>query len=158
MSPGHRRLEGYKLALQAAGIPIREKYIVTPTQSGPRSFRHGYEAAKRLFAVTPRVDGIFAFNDQLAVGAMEAAFELDIKIPDDLEIIGCGNHPLGADLRLALSTIDQDTTKLGEKSAKVILNLLDKGHGPRRTILKPSLIVRATSGKVGRKGSRRAAQ
>jgi LacI family transcriptional regulator len=150
MSPGHRRLQGYKLALEAAGMPVKEKYIVTPTESGPRSFHHGFEAAKRLFDVTPRVDGIFAFNDQLAVGAMEAAFANGIKIPNDLQIIGCGSHPLGVDLRLPLSTIDQDTHKLGEKSAKVVLNLLEKGSGARRVVLKPQLVVRATSGKTSR--------
>jgi LacI family transcriptional regulator len=150
MSPGHRRLQGYKEALTAAGLPIKEKYIVTPTESGPRSFHHGFEAAKRLFEVHPRVDGIFAFNDQLAIGAMEAAFALGLRVPKDLQIIGCGNHPLGVDLRLPLSTIDQDTKKLGEKSAKALLSLLGKSTAPRRVVLKPTLIVRSTSGKASR--------
>jgi LacI family transcriptional regulator len=155
MSPGHRRLKGYKLALEAAGIPVREQYIVTPADSGPHSIHHGFEAAKRLLAIHPRVDGIFAFNDQLAVGAMEAAFALNLKVPDDLQIIGCGNHPLGADLRLALSTIDQDTDKLGAACAKVVLRLLDKSAGPRRISIKPTLMARATSGNGTRKSIRK---
>jgi LacI family transcriptional regulator len=147
MSPGHRRLEGYKLALKEANIPVREQYIVTPNDPGPRNVHHGFEAASRLFQVSPQVDGIFCFNDQLAVGAMEAAFAIGLRIPKDLAIIGCGNHPFGSGLRLPLSTIDQDTQKLGEKTAKSLLSLLTKSDKKqlRRIVIKPQLVIRATS-------------
>ena len=152
MSPGHRRLEGYKLALKEANLPIREQHIITPTDPGPLNFHHGFEATTRLLKVSPRVDGIFCFNDQLAVGAMEAALAAGLRIPKDLALVGCGNHPFGVGLRLPLSTIDQDTRKLGEKSAKVLLSMLDKSgeKQPRRIVLKPQLIVRATSGREAR--------
>jgi LacI family transcriptional regulator len=152
MSPGHHRLEGYKLALKNAGLPIREQYIVTPADPGPRNVHHGFEAATRLLKVNPRVDGIFCFNDQLAVGAIEAALAANLRIPKDLAIIGCGNHPFGAGLRLPLSTIDQDTQKLGERAAKLLLSLLKKSEKKQRhrIILQPRLIVRATSGRATR--------
>jgi LacI family transcriptional regulator len=156
MSPGHLRLEGYKMALKDAGLPIKEQYIVTPTDPGPRNVHHGFEAATRLLKVSPRVDGIFCFNDQLAVGAMEAASVAGLKIPKDIAIIGCGNHPFGAGLRLPLSTIDQDTQKLGEKTAKLLLSILKKSDKKKRQriVLEPQLIVRATSGRAGKSGSR----
>ena len=147
MSPGHRRLEGYKLALQEAGLPIRNQYIVTPTEPGPRSFHHGFEATRRLLEVRPRIDGIFCFNDLLAIGAVEAVMDAGLRIPQDVAIIGCGNHPLGEALRLPLSSIDQNVKGLGERAAKVALSRLlepDKSV-PRRVILKPSLVVRSTS-------------
>jgi LacI family transcriptional regulator len=156
MSPGHLRLEGYKMALKDAGLPIKEQYIVTPTDPGPRNVHHGFEAATRLLKVSPRIDGIFCFNDQLAVGAMEAASVAGLKIPKDIAIIGCGNHPFGAGLRLPLSTIDQDTQKLGEKTAKLLLSILKKSDRKKRQriVLEPQLIVRATSGRAGKSGSR----
>jgi len=156
MSPGHRRLEGYKMALKDAGLPIKEQYIVTPTDPGPLNVHHGFEATTRLLKVNPRVDGIFCFNDQLAVGAMEAAFVAGLRIPKDLAIIGCGNHPFGAGLRLPLSTIDQDTQKLGEKTAKLLLSILKRSDKKQRQriVLQPQLIVRATSGRAGKSGSR----
>jgi len=149
MSPGHRRLEGYKLALQEAGMPVKEQYIVTPVDPGPRSFHHGFEATQRLLAVKPRVDGIFCFNDPLAVGAIEAVLEAGLRIPQDVAIIGCSNHPMAQAMRLPLSTIDQNTKGLGEKAAKAVLSLLQTPDKPtpRRVILKPSLIVRATTAK-----------
>ena len=158
MSPGHRRREGYELALKKAGLPVREKYIVTPTEAGPRSFHHGFEATQRLLAVKPRIDGIFCFNDPLAIGALEAVLAAGLRIPEDVAIIGCSNHPLGEALRLPLSTIDQDTKALGEKSAKAVLSLLTKSGNPapsRKIVLKPRLIVRATSQRLLAKSARK---
>ena len=146
MSPGINRLEGYKVALKQAGLPLREEYIVTPSEPGPRSFRHGFEAAQRLLAVRPRLDGIFCFNDPLAIGTLEAVLAAGLRVPQDVTIIGCGNHPLSSTLRL--STIDQDTKGLGEKTAKTVLSLLKKSNklpAVRKVIVKPILMVRASS-------------
>ena len=149
MSPGQRRLEGYKLALHDAGLPIKDQYIVTPVEPGPRSFHHGFEATQRLLGAKPRIDGIFCFNDSLAIGAMEAIWAAGLRIPEDIAIVGCGNHPLGKALRLPLTTIDQNVKGLGEKCAKTTITMLaepDKSSA-RKVILKPTLIVRASSTK-----------
>jgi len=147
MSPGQMRFQGYKATLEAAGLPFREKHVVTPTEPGPRSFHHGFEATQRLLKEKPQIDGIFCFNDPMAIGAIEAVLAAGLRIPRDVAIIGVGNHPLGQALRLPLSTVDQDAKALGEKSAKAVLTLLnrDKKSSPRRTVLKPKLILRATT-------------
>ena len=151
MSPGFGRLEGYKRALKAAGMRLNEGYIVTPSEPGPRTFHHGFESAQRLLAVKPRVDGIFCFNDPLAVGAMEAVLAAGLRMPEDVAIVGCGNLPLGATLRNPLSTIDQNTKELGEKAAHMILSMLQKKSKrvPERvTIVEPRLLVRASSNRT----------
>jgi LacI family transcriptional regulator len=147
MSPGQMRFQGYKDALEAAGLPFREKYVVTPSEPGPRSFHHGFEATQRLLKEKPQIDGIFCFNDPMAIGAIEAVLAARLRIPKDVAIIGVGNHPLGQALRLPLSTVDQDAKALGEKSAKAVLSLLNKNKKPssRRTVLKSKLIIRATT-------------
>jgi LacI family transcriptional regulator len=152
MSPGFGRLEGYKSALKAAGIRVSKDWIVTPTEPGPRTFHHGFESAKRLLQVKPRVDAIFCFNDPLAIGATEAVLSAGLRVPEDVAIIGCGNYPLGATLRNPVSTIDQNTRELGEKSAAVVLSLLQKHSGKtlnRATIVEPHLLVRASSSRNG---------
>jgi LacI family transcriptional regulator len=156
MSPGQRRLEGYKAALQEAGMPIKEQYIVTPSEPGPRSFHHGFEATQRLLAVKPKLDGIFCFNDPLAIGALEAVLAAGLRIPQDVAIIGCGNNPVSQALRMPLSTIDQNVKGLGEKTAKAVLTLLQTPEkvSPRRVMLKPSLVVRSTSARKPGSSSR----
>lgn len=148
MSPGQQRLEGYRQALKAHGIPVRDQYIVEPLEAGPRSFHHGFEATQRLLALKPKIDGIFCFNDPLAIGAIEAILGAGLRIPQDVAVIGCSNHPLAQALRTPLSTVDQGPTTLGEKSGKAMVALLDKngkGARPRRVILKPKLVVRSTT-------------
>jgi LacI family transcriptional regulator len=147
MSPGMRRLEGYRMAMKEAGRAVNDEWVVTPLEDGARSFQHGFEATRRLLAVTPRIDGIFCFNDPLAIGAMEAVFAAGLRVPEDISIIGCGNHPMGETLRLPLSTIDQDMKGLGEKCAKAVLALLSAPEkaGAKKYILKPRLVVRKTS-------------
>src|ERR1035437_10164975 len=148
MSPGRQRLEGYKKALQRAGLPIKESMIVIPREGGPRGIQHGFEATQRLLALRPRIDAIFAFNDPQAIGAIEAVLAAGLRVPQDVAVIGCGDLPLGRTLHVPLSTVDQNTKELGEKSAKAVLSLLRKGDkaGPvRRQMLKPRLIVRQSS-------------
>jgi len=148
MSPGFRRLEGYRKALEAAGLPQNPNYIVAPAEAGPRGFQHGFEATQRLLKVKPRVDGIFCFNDPLGVGSIEAVRAAGLRIPQDVAIIGCGNLPVGGTLLLPLSTVDQNTKAIGEKCAKLVLGLLkksDKVSSQRRVLLKPQLLVRGTS-------------
>ncbi len=76
-----------------------------------------------------------------------AVLAADLRIPQDVAIIGCSNHPLGQALRLPLSTIDQNTTALGEKAAKAVLSLLQSPDKPsmRKIAVKTSLIERASS-------------
>ena len=152
MSPGFGRLEGSKRALKSAGVRVSKDYIVTPSEPGPRTFHHGFESAKRLLQVKPRVDAIFCFNDPLAIGATEAVLSAGLRVPEDVAIIGCGNYPLGATLRNPVSTIDQNTRELGEKSAVVVLSLLQKHSGKtpnRTTVVEPRLLVRASSSRPG---------
>ena len=153
MSPGFDRLEGYKRALKSAGMPVKPDYIVSPSEPGPRTFHHGFESAQRLLAVKPRVDGIFCFNDPLAVGATEAVLAAGLRIPEDVAIMGCGNLPLGATLRIPLSTIDQNTKELGENAARIVLSTLSKKSKtpPLRTVVSPKLLVRASSRRTAAK-------
>jgi LacI family transcriptional regulator len=158
MSPGFGRLEGYKRALKSASIRINEDYIVSPAEPGPRTFHHGFESAQRLLAVKPRVDGIFCFNDPLAIGAMEAVLAAGLRIPQDIAIIGCGNHPLGATLRNPVSSIDQNTKEIGEKAATQVLCILQnnsKSTPDRMTLVKPRLLVRASSNRAAFKSTDR---
>lgn len=151
MSPGSGRLQGYRRALKAAGLPVNNAYIVSPTEPGPRTFHHGFESAQRVLAVKPRVDGIFCFNDPLAIGAMEAVLGAGLRIPQDVAIIGCGNHPLGATVRNPISSIDQNTKELGEKAATQVLSILQnnsKSVLDRATLVKPKLLVRASSNRA----------
>jgi LacI family transcriptional regulator len=108
-----------------------------------------------LLALTKRPDGVFAYNDSMAIGAIHAILDAGLRIPEDVAVIGCGNLHYGSELRVPLSTIDQNTEQIGERAARLALSLLEskgrpgnesKGRPKNKTvIIQPKLVIRAST-------------
>lgn len=145
VSTGTGRVEGYKRALAAKGMAPRT--ISIGTSGDDRGDTRGYEAMKQLLASGDRPDGVFCYNDPVALGAMKAIFEAGLDIPRDIAVIGCGNVLYSDFLRVPLSSIDQGSAAIGERAAKLALNLSEtKGQvRPRSILVKPQLVPRASS-------------
>lgn len=146
-STGVRRFEGYKQALHQARIPYSDSLVVPRTSVDTNSERMGAEAMRVLLKHRPLPDGVFAYNDPLAIGAMEAILEAGLRIPEDIAVVGCGNLHYDRFLRVPLSSINQDSQGLGDRTAETLLALLESKNSqqPRSTILEPSLVARASS-------------
>jgi LacI family transcriptional regulator len=82
---------------------------------------------------------------------MRAILEAGFRIPEDVCIVGVGNVRYARDLRVPLSTIDQDSALLGGRSAELALSLLQENavQRPREIVLRPKLIVRESSMRSG---------
>ena len=148
-SPGIRRLDGYKRALLQAGMTLNDEYIIYERKGDVDTKRRGAHAMARLLHLKPRPDGVFCFNDPLAIGAIDYAIEHGVRIPEDLAIIGCGNLHYDESLRVALSSIDQHSRRIGEAAARLTLGVLNSRlpRTPETVILQPELIVRASTGR-----------
>jgi len=111
------------------------------------SRQHGAKAMDELLTRKSRPDGVFCFNDPLAVGAMTRALDEGLRIPEDLAIIGCGNLHYDDALRVPLSSIDQQSHRIGEETARIVLGILNSKMVPRpeQILLEPKLIVRAST-------------
>jgi len=147
------RLEGYKRALAKAGLKIVDDYIVAEGKVAVESRQHGEQAMDELLARRPRPDGVFCFNDPLAVGAMTRALDEGLRIPEDLAIIGCGNLHYDEALRVPLSSIDQQSHQIGREAARIALGILTSKtvRQPEQVLLQPQLIVRASTKRRARK-------
>lgn len=154
-STGMRRLEGYQHALQRAGLPFSESLVMARSSVDIDGTRLGAEAMRLLLKRRPVPDGVFAHNDPLAIGAMEAILEAGLRIPEDVALIGCGNLHYDESLRVPLSSIDQNSQGIGERTAGILLSLLTSKVQPQpmSVILEPSLVVRASTMKT-RSGAR----
>jgi len=146
-STATRRLEGYKTALQYHRMPFDPSLVVARSNVDIDSVRTGAEAMSILLREKKMPDGVFAYNDPLAIGAMGAILEAGLQIPEDIAIIGCGNLHYDESLRVPLSSVDQKTRQIGERTAAILLGILDSKirPQPRSVILEPSLVVRASS-------------
>lgn len=141
------RLEGYLRALKKYRMEIGSEYVVFSERMDVSADVAAYNSAKKLLALKPRPDGIFCYNDPCAMGAMRAVLDSGLSIPKHVALIGSGNLHVDADLRVPLSTVDQQSQELGRRAAMLALDLL-QGHDENTTIiLKPKLVVRESSRK-----------
>ncbi|MFP5207320.1 MAG: LacI family DNA-binding transcriptional regulator [Acidobacteriota bacterium] len=147
-SVGDSRCEGYRETLRRRGLRMPESYTIScGSASDSDGETRGRRAMEAVLALKPRPDGLFCFNDTLAVGAMFRAFEAGLAIPGGLALVGCGDFHYSSKLQVPLTSIDQRAHEIGERAAKTIATLLGSQPSarPRVSILQPQLIVRASS-------------
>lgn len=148
-SVGNSRADGYRNTLHRHGITVPESYIVScGYASDSDGETRGWRAMEALLALKPRPDGLFCFNDTVAVGAMFCAFEAGVKVPQDIAMIGCGDFHYSSKLQVPLSSVDQRAREIGERTARLISSILEKSSSStrsRKVILEPQLVVRASS-------------
>ncbi len=145
---GNNRAEGYRSTLERHGMQAPASYVVACGEASDSDGEtRGRNAMEEILALKPRPDGLFCFNDTIAVGAMDRAFEAGLRIPKNMAIVGCGNFHYSSKLQVPLTSVDQRSREIGERTAKMIMALLEKPTStrPRTTILEPELIVRASS-------------
>jgi LacI family transcriptional regulator len=146
-STGIGRFEGYCQALNRRGLPYVDEYVVSRSYVDTETTRQGAEAMRLLLERDPRPDGVFCFNDPLAIGAMTTILEAGLRIPEDIALIGCGNLPNNDWLRVSLSSIDQHSEMIGQRAADLVLKLIEAKQPPRAQtiILEPTLMPRAST-------------
>jgi LacI family transcriptional regulator len=152
-SPSIRRLEGYKRALTQAGLKLSEDFIIAEPKGDVDTRQRGADAMRELLSLKRRPDGLFCFNDPLAMGAMNYALDHGIRIPEDVAIIGCGNLHYDDALSVPLSSIDQHSRRIGEEAARIALTILNSKIPPKveSVVLRPDLIVRRSTQRRGAK-------
>ena len=143
------RLEGYKRALAKNHIPFDPDIVMSTDRVEEIGDAAGYNAAQILLGQNPRPDGIFCYNDIAAYGAISAILDAGLRVPEDVSVIGCGNLLYNKFLRVPLTSVDQQTANIGQRAAKLALQLLeaDQPIVPKPIYLEPRLVVRASTRK-----------
>ena len=141
------RVAGYRRALKDRGIEPAENYLITLNQGEEASEKSGYEAMRKLLSLTPVPDGVFCYNDSTAMGAMQAALEAGLRIPQDIAMVGCGNAHYAEFLKVPLTSVDQVSEQIGARAAELVLSVIHpKGIArPQSVLLEPRLVVRESS-------------
>ena len=115
------RYEGYNEALLEAGISPDPTLVM----EGDFMPLGGRSCASKLLAMEERPTAIFAANDLMAYGVLEAAEEYGLQVPEDLSLIGFDDIPLSAHTRPALTTIRQPFYSIGQRAIELLLSLLE---------------------------------
>lgn len=134
----HRRLQGYHAALVEAGLPVDpslEECCLPDTESG-------YKAALSLLNRRSDVDAILAFNDLVAVGAMQACQAMGRAVPEAVRIVGFDDIPLATIIKPQLTTLHVDLKHIGELAMRALLDIMEGAVCPSAMLIEPDLLVR----------------
>ena len=140
------RFEGYKRALAEQGLALGPEYVANIGRAEEAGEAAGRDAAKELLRLSPPPDAIFCYNDPVAMGAMQAILDAGLRIPADIALLGCGNIPFDDYLRVPLSSVDQQSTAIGIRAARLAIDLVHAGGAVRpKTILLDAKIIQRES-------------
>ncbi|MDE1179857.1 LacI family DNA-binding transcriptional regulator [Paraburkholderia sp.] len=134
------RYEGFVNALREAGLDTPESNVrlVADTTQG------GYQAARSMLEADPSLTAIFATNDLPALGAMHAAADLGLHVPDDLSVIGITDIQLASESRPALTTVAVPTVEAAELAVSLLRELVERGQRePLRDSADPTVTTEA---------------
>ena len=137
-----RRLQGYRTALEGAGLP----WSGVPVYECPGSAKElGHRAAEALFRSEQKPTAILALSDQLALGAIEWMTEQRISVPEDVSVVGFDDVPAAASANPPLTTIYQDHAEKGILAGRMLVSRLREEVPPSTGPLATRLVVRGST-------------
>ncbi len=139
---GRERVEGFYQAYADRGLQVDEGLIV----QGDFDEKSGYTAAMKLLKRDNRPTAIFALNDAMALGAYQAAEELEIDIPSQLSVIGFDDIPEASYVRPRLTTVRQPQREIGRTATRLLVELIEDSDRELETItLETELLLRQST-------------
>lgn len=141
---GGNRMEGYRKALEANHISVKENYI---RYCSDFTVQAGKEATLKLLDTRERPDAIFGITDDLAIGAIEAIKEKGFNIPNDVAVVGFSNTKRSRYMNPTVSSINQFPEKIGKTAADLLFEqITNSRHAKiRKEVINCELIVRESS-------------
>ncbi|WP_065649464.1 HTH-type transcriptional repressor PurR [Pantoea eucrina] len=140
---GGGRHAGFLQAMHEAGITVRAEWIV----QGDFEPESGYQAMQQILSQKQRPTAVFCGGDIMAMGAICAADEMGLRVPQDISVIGYDNVRNARYFTPALTTVHQPKAQLGEKALEMLLDrITSKREEPQTIEVQPSLIERRSVG------------
>ena len=130
-SPAKGRLEGYKKVLKKYGIPFDDALVTV----GDIDVKDGYERTKQLLKKNLDFTAIFAYNDMMAFGAMQAVKEKGLRIPEDIGLVGYDDIPFSSLISPSLTTIRLKKKELGAESVKLLLSRINGNRKKTKKVM-----------------------
>lgn len=135
------RQEGYKQAFREAGMEYQPDCII-PAGS---SIENGYKVAKSIFSKPSPFTAVLCFNDMIAIGVNNALYELGIRVPDDVSLVGFDNIEFCNSMRVPLTSVNIPAFEIGKTAAGVLFYLLENPADiARQHVVDVCLVKRAS--------------
>jgi LacI family transcriptional regulator len=136
------RMSGFRVAMAAAGLPLEAQLI----REGDFQIEGGYQHGRCLLSLPEPPTAIFAFNDNMAVGVLQAAREAGFEVPRDLSVVGFDDVEIASLLVPPLTTVRQPLEEMGRVAVGLLQRLIE-GHSleAARLELATRLVIRSST-------------
>ncbi len=141
MSVGRDRLQGWRDALGAAGLPATDDLVA----GADFSLSGGSDAMRRLLAAVPDLDAVFAGSDLMAIGALEALREAGRRVPEDVAVVGFDDIPAARTTRPPLTTVQQPIEEMGRAMARMLVERVNGEEPEQPCLVLPTRLVERAS-------------
>lgn len=139
----HERAAGYRQALEAAGIPFDDRYVIF---SSGGSAEAGLRAVRQALQDGLPFRSVLAVSDALAVGAMRAVREAGLRVPGDVAVMGMNNDDITEYTDPPLTSVDLRAEELGREAAAMLLDVIGGSlTGPARRLVPHALVARESA-------------
>jgi len=144
MTPGQDRLDGFRNVMNAHRLPVTEGLVAEGdfTEAGGRA------AMVRLLREAPTA--VFAASDSMAIGAIKAIRAADLRVPEDISVIGFDDVPSAVTIEPELTTVRQPIERAGHLAVEILVNLIEgkaqEEKSTQRIVLPTELVVRKSCG------------
>ncbi|MCB0268654.1 MAG: LacI family DNA-binding transcriptional regulator [Calditrichaeota bacterium] len=137
------RLQGYKIALEKANIPVRNEWIITDAVS--TNTESGYLSAKHLFDRNPGVTAVFCCNDAMGIGVIKYLKEKGLRVPQDISVIGFDDVEMSAFIDPPLTTMRVPKEEVGVHAMRLIRQVIQTDAKPHKILVPVKLIEREST-------------
>lgn len=144
-------VEGYRLAMLRNNIRVNETYIITADteeelQTGTYEFENGKLMVQKFLDLDKKPSAIFAVNDMTAFGVIQALLNNNVKVPEDVSVVGFDNIEFSSMINPRLTTVNQPSFDTGRLACKLLLDSIngkeEKEESVVSMMLQPTLIIR----------------
>lgn len=144
---GHKRYKGFLSAFEKHGIELEEQNVVWFSTSEKKEF---YTREDRIKDLLERVTAVVCYNDSHAVSLLELCKKWNVRVPDDLSVVGVDDSKLAKICEVPLTTVRHPHQVLGERVAQKVLEMIEYPEKDFRDVLyEPELVVRESTRKIG---------
>ncbi|MBK1875495.1 LacI family DNA-binding transcriptional regulator [Pelagicoccus mobilis] len=137
------RLEGYRNAMDKAKLMVKDGWVC----EGTGEFVEGLDLAKTLLRMSDRPTAIVCATDLIAIGAMKAAQEMGLSVPNDLAVTGFDDIPWAKLSAPSLTTLRQPQNRIARETVNLLIERINSKDisNPRRLVFEPDLIIRESA-------------
>lgn len=135
------RIQGYQRFLHENKLPYRDDWIAR----GQFLIEGGRQAMHELMSKPDRPTAVACSNDEMAIGAILATYDLGLKVPQDVSIVGFDNTPSSQNLYPPLTTVRQPIGEMSQAAVRALISLIEGREPQEPTVFTPELVVRAST-------------